>query len=196
MGNVTVTPFEGTKMLRIGTPKKTAESQQPGENTVYQEFTADSDTIKFSFRLFSWEFRGQDVLRFKLTKNNLPAGTVPIMESLVPPDASRQYNTLATVFSSPGMKEFNITGQRGLWLDTGWVVVTISGLTSGDTLTLSYTVGGTKDKGHGTWAYFDNGDLPPVAKFTFAPAEPLEGDIIQLADGPYGTDGQIVVELG
>src|SRR3990170_2199586 len=33
MGDVTVTPFKGTRMLRLGTPKRISESQNPNLNT-------------------------------------------------------------------------------------------------------------------------------------------------------------------
>ncbi len=154
MGNVTVNPAKGNSMLRLGTPKRTAEKQVVGDNTVYQDFTPDSTTLNLSFRLFSWESRGQDIFRFNLTNSTgASVGTLtPFTINMA--DTPVTFNTLPvqTSISMPRAAKF---------VDTNWVKVTITNIPQNQLLRLTYTIGGTKDNAHGTWAYFD-GNTPPT----------------------------------
>ncbi len=48
---------------------------------------------------------------------------------------------------------------------------------------------GGKDNSHATWAYFDNVNTPPVARFTHESAgELLEGDLVQFTDTSFDPD--------
>jgi hypothetical protein len=74
-------------------------------------------------------------------------------------------------------------GSQGQFIDSGWQVVKVVGLPAdGRNLTISYQSTGTKDASKPTWAYWDNVNTPPVAKFSFLPAHPKEGDIVEFAD--------------
>jgi PKD repeat protein len=85
--------------------------------------------------------------------------------------------------------QFSIdVGRRGQYLSTGWVKVEISNIPIGQSLTLTYGTGGSGDNAHGTWAYFDNVNTPPVARFTFDPTAPLEGEIVQFNDLSFDPD--------
>ena len=141
-------------MLRLGTPKRTAEKQVVGDNTVYQDFTPDSNTLNLSFRLFSWEARGQDLLKINLTNSTgASVGTLtPFTINMGGTPVT--FNTLPvqTTISMPKTAKF---------VDTGWVKVTITNIPQNQVLRATYTIGGTKDNAHATWAYFD-GNTPPV----------------------------------
>ena len=63
---ITVDPFIGESMLRLGTFKEISQNQQRGGNSVSQTFSSHSDTLLFSVRLFSWEHRGDDRFSFNL----------------------------------------------------------------------------------------------------------------------------------
>ncbi|MBI4334498.1 MAG: hypothetical protein HY673_24850, partial [Chloroflexi bacterium] len=154
MGSITVTPPKGNAMLRLGTPKRTAEKQPPGENTVYQDFTSSSDTLSFYFRLLSWEARGQDVFRFNLT--NTGGSSVGTLK----PFTMNMGGNLVTKSTLP--VETTLSLPKGAkFVDTTWVKVEITGIPQNQNLRLTYTVGGTKDNAHATWAYFD-GNTPPA----------------------------------
>ena len=80
-------------------------------------------------------------------------------------------------------------GTQGDYLDSGWTEIQVNGLpTDGRTLKLSYSVSGLQNEAHPTWAYFDGVNTPPVAKFSFAPIDPAEGDIMQFIDLSYDPD--------
>src|SRR5512145_2364903 len=74
MGNVTVTPYRGNLMLRTGTPQRLAQNQNRGNNLVRQTFSSTSSTLDFSFRVFSWEHRGQDQVKFDIKDGNVSVG--------------------------------------------------------------------------------------------------------------------------
>jgi len=181
MGNVSVVPFKGSLMLREGTPKRVAESQNKGNNTVRQTFASDGSVLRFAFRVFSWEHRDNDIFKFDLKSGPSSVGTLasPIVVSM-PDGATRQCTTIPCQFSID-------VGSRGQYLDTGWVLVLVSNIPVGN-VTLSYTCGGTKDQAHGTWCYFDNVNTPPVAKFTYAPPQLFEGDLVEFQDLSYDPD--------
>lgn len=188
-----VEPYRGDLMLRLGSPKGIAESQPVGQNTVRQTFVADRDTLLFSFRLFSWEFRGQDVFSFDLTmidpstKKPVSVGQVTAIDGSSPLLVTMPDGTNLNLSTKPRTWSLDV-GKRGQYLASDWIPVRINDVPVGPELTLSYTVGGTKDSAHATWGYFDNFNTPPVAKFSFGPLHPLEGDIVQLLDGSYDPD--------
>jgi hypothetical protein len=197
-GPLTVTPKRGTKMFRLGTPKDIASSQTQGGNTISQWFQPNKTTIQFDVRLFSWEFRGNDTFSIKLTDaNGNPVGTFGTLGFSL----KTNQGTGAAIVTCSGPTPCTSTidvGNRGDFLDSGWQTVTISGLNpAGGPLKLSYSVGGTNNTSHATWAYFD-GNSPPVAKFTpqFQKVQtlggPLEGAPIKMFDTSYDPDGSVV----
>ena len=184
LGNITVVPYMGDLMLRIGSPKKVSEKQPSGQNTVSQSFVPSSDTLRFSFRLFSWEHRGNDLFAFDITDaigSSVGSLTSPV--SVAMEDGTE----LFTCTALPCQSTIDV-GKRGRFLDSGWQEVGISGLAGAGEVTLSYTVAGTGNSAHATWGYFDNVSAAPVAKFSFLPEDPQEGAIIQLIDLSYDTD--------
>jgi PKD repeat protein len=182
MGGITVSPYRGNLMLRLGTPKRSAESQARGTNIVSQTFTASDATLRFSFRLFSWETRDRDIFEFDLKQGTTSVGTLaaPLVIDM-PGGAPRSCSALPCRITMD-------VGSRGEFLDSGWRVITINQVPTGVPLTLRYAVGGTNDNAHATWAYFDDASRPPVASFSFSPAAPKEGAFIQFTDRSYDPD--------
>ncbi|MDP2731099.1 MAG: hypothetical protein Q8O55_11560 [Dehalococcoidales bacterium] len=197
MGGASVDPYKGDWMLRLGAPKQIAEKQNVGDNRVSQEFTANSDTVKFSLRLFSWEHRGNDIVRIDLkpagSPDASPVGSISFTDPSDGSDALTTDSRLVPTGNSNVLWEVNIDlDKRGDYLDTGWIEAEISGINVGDDLVLSYTVGGTSNNAHATWGYFDNVNTPPVAVFTFFPTPPepaWEGGLIGFQDLSFDIDG-------
>jgi len=182
MGNITVSPHKGSQMLRLGQPKRIAEAQSAGANTVSQTFTASQSTLKFSFRVFSWEFRGNDRVGFNLTGGGSSVGTLAQPVSITQPNGS------STTCSALPCEFAIATGNRQQFLDSGWLEVEITSIPTDQPLTLTYFAGGAMDSAFATWAYFDNVNSPPVAKFTFAPAPVYEGTLLQFTDRSFDPD--------
>ncbi|MDH5424698.1 MAG: PKD domain-containing protein, partial [Gammaproteobacteria bacterium] len=185
--NITVLPYKNQHMLRLGSPKAVSEKQPSGLNSVAQHFYSVRDHILLSFRLFSWEHRGYDHFTIKLTGPSVESATI----------SDEQGNPL--VFTMPDGQVMTCSqlpcdividvGKRGQFLDTGWVVAKLSNLpVDGSELTLEYGLSGDSNEAHSSWAYFDNVNLPPVARFEFLPNQPVEGDYIRFTDLSYDPD--------
>ena len=185
MGVESVPPYRGLSMLRLGKPKTGSEKQQRGDNTVEQTFIPDSDSLIFFFRLFSWEHRGDDTLAFDLTdEDGISVGTID-------PVVIQMGGGSQTIDTNHRIITVN-AGGSGDWVDTGWVEVEITDIPLNEELTLSYSVTGGNNKSHATWAYFDSGNLPPVAQFDYSPEYPWEGDFIEFIDQSEDSDDEIV----
>jgi len=187
-GNIAVTPYRGSLMLRLGTPKNISEKQNRGDNVVSQTFIADRTSLKFAFNLFSWEERGLDLFSFDLQPTQ--GGTPPRLKgpdplSLTMPDGSKRGCASLALPCS-----FSIdVGKQGQFLYTDWKVVEITGLVIGGQYKFSFAVSGTNNEAHATWAYFDNANTPPVAQFTFSSATPVEGLRVHFTDQSFDPDG-------
>ena len=188
MGVASVQPFKGARALRLGGCKKINESQNRGVNRVSQTFMADATLLRFSFRLYSWEHRGYDLFSFDLKSGNQSIGTlantVVVPMAGVPGGARTCSGALPCSFSIDA-------GKRNQFVATQWITAAISIPPAyvGQNLTLSYIVTGAKDNAHATWAYFDNVNTPPVARFAFESlGEILEGDIVQFTDSSFDPD--------
>jgi hypothetical protein len=163
---ITVAPYRGQKMLRLGTPKQTSESQNRGANRVVQTFTSDRASIRVSARLFSFEFRGDDSVTINVTGAGAPfaiTGSGPFQSCT----------------STPCVVNLNVGGAQD-FLDSGWRQLTISGLpTNGSPVTISYEIRGGQNQAHATWAYFDDVNSAPQAVIRFNPGSTgtaIEGD--------------------
>ncbi|MEE8347880.1 MAG: PKD domain-containing protein [Dehalococcoidia bacterium] len=180
--NITVTPFIGELMQRTGSPKQLNQKQVRGENIAFQTFIADQPTLKFAFRIFSWEHRNLDIFRFDLTDGVTSVGTLAPITVVMPDGSTRSCDSLPCQFS------IDVGKKKGQFLDSGWKVAEIQDVPTGIPLTLTYSTGGTKNESFATWTYWDNVNTPPVAKFIFAPDDPLEGDVVQFVDGSFDPD--------
>lgn len=194
MGNTTVRPYAGEYMARVGIPQVFSGSSESGANEVVQTFISTEPTITFAARLFSWEFRQLnpngfdfDKFGFGLKSDGIQVGTLP--EPLVfqmPDGGTRTCVTLPCGFQVD-------VGEEGQYLDSGWRIITITDVPVGVPVTLSLTAGGTVDSKYATWAYFDDTAIQGVAKFSFAPSDPLEGDIIQFTDRSFHPDPSLTI---
>ena len=191
--SIAVSPYLGNSMLRMGSPKKISEKQIRGTNKVTQKFDSDGNKILISFRLFSWEHRGDDTFRLDL-KDATGKGFPISGFNLTMPGG-------ATTSCSQTPCDVTIdVGKRGEFLNTGWMVVEIdtskhaddTSVAVGTHLTLEYTLIGGENDAHATWGYFDSVNTPPVAKFDFTPngnANPIiEGDFVTFNDHSYDPD--------
>jgi alpha-tubulin suppressor-like RCC1 family protein/sugar lactone lactonase YvrE len=179
---VTVDPFTGDRMLRLGLPRPKG-SQPKGTTTVSQTFTPTSSTMLIALRVFSWEFRGEDEITIDLTdasqhhlgclsrgrdrehererERERARGDHRATDRPDPIIVTMSDGTVVT----PGTMPLTITPRSALknaLLDTGWISVSISGIPVGSPLTLTYSLNAGKDSSHPTWAYFDEVNLPPT----------------------------------
>jgi hypothetical protein len=129
MGNIAVSPYKGNLMLRLGTPKRTSQSQSNGINSVSQTFTANDSTLLFSFRLFSWEPRGRDTFRFDLRSGIQSVGS--LSEPLVVAMGGGVNGTCSSMPCQFGVD----TAGAGQFLDSGWREVRINNVPTGVPLT-------------------------------------------------------------
>jgi hypothetical protein len=69
--DLTVEPFNGSNMLRLGTPKQKREKMEQGSNTITQTFNSLNESVVISFRLFGWEHREErDTFTVDIKKNS------------------------------------------------------------------------------------------------------------------------------
>jgi PKD repeat protein len=212
--NISVVPHEGSQMLRLGTPKRRNESQTPQPDYVEQTFLSNSDSLRFSFWLLSFEHRGLDRFAFDLSYSD--GSDIPGVTFSAGPDGAAPSPGLSVANAGPDAHcdedelpcSFSIdVGDKQDFLSSGWYVVELSGIPVGEELTLRYEAGGTENSAIPTWAYFDTDPTDPIAKFdvAFAPVpihgeDPefdiidyaLEGTVVQLVDQSVDPDGDIV----
>ena len=190
----TVQPWQGSKMVGLGTPKLSCESQETGQNSVEQTFAPADDTLYFAFRLFSWEYRGSDLFSFDLKARRAGKGngwqdSVGTVTDLNGGPLIITMRDGKTVNLSTQPRRWTLdVGNQGDFLDTGWVVVKISNVPVDQELRLTFSVGGTSDRANATWAYFDGGNRLPVAKFEFSSLQPMEGEFVGFMDLSYDLD--------
>src|SRR5512139_3175671 len=184
MGNITVSPYRGNLMLRTGTPQRLAQNQNKGNNIARQTFSSTNSSLEFAFRVFSWEHRGQDLVKFDIKDGPNSVGTLAAPIQIMNANGA----LMASCAAIPCELSMSV-GSQGQFIDSGWRAVKVVGLPAdGRNLTISYQSTGTKDASKPTWAYWDNVNTPPVAKFSFLPAHPKEGDIVEFADLSYDPD--------
>jgi len=192
MGGVTVAPFKGAKALRLGACRKVNQSQPKGTNKASQTFTAISSPLRVAFRLFSWEHRGNDQFLIELKKGTQAVGTlqspVSVRMAGVPGGQRTCSGALPCSFTIDA-------GNSGNFVATGWITMAIDIPQSlmGQSLTLGYSVVGGKDNGFPTWAYFDNVNTPPVARFEHDTVDVREGDLVHFTDTSFDPDGDAIV---
>lgn len=113
-------------------------------------------------------------------------GTLVPITVVMPDGSARNCNSLPCQFS------IDVGKKKGQFLDSGWIEVEIQEVPTGIPLTLTYSTGGAKNESFATWTYWDKVNTPPVAKFIFAPDDPLEGDVVQFVDGSFDPGDSIV----
>ncbi len=171
--DLSVEPYNGDLMLRIGTPKTSNETQPRGVNAISQEFEATSDSISVALRLFSLDHRGDDTLRITLTPKD--PGSEPV-------DADTFYffpNGQGTN-CTPSCEKVIDVGKRKDVIATEWQLIGFSGLEVGKVYTLSIELEAGQNESLASWLYVDGGNEAPSAVINYNPKAPVEGDFVVL----------------
>ena len=183
----TVSPYLGNYMARLGSPMLINEKQPRGDNKITQTFESNGNKIIISFRLFSWEHRGDDTFTLDLRDTN--GNGFPITGFSIPmTDGSTK-----SCSQTPCDVTLDV-GKRGEFLDSDWVIIEIDTAgTAGTDLTLEYNIHGGDNEAHASWVYFDDVNTPPVAKFDYTPKGDtefpiIEGDFVTFNDQSYDPD--------
>ena len=155
-GDAFTDPWEGAAMARMGSSQPSSGQSQPeGPNIMCQDFVATQDEEKFAFNFFTYDYTGFDEFTFDLVVTNPDTG-----------------ETLAA-FQQGAFGEgtaLKTSGWRGVQLDTSDNI--------GDTLRLSFRVGGTQDDLYAFWGYLDSADtLPPTVQTTPTQVETTSGSV-------------------
>jgi hypothetical protein len=175
---VTVVPYRGARMARLGIPVTAFKAGASGDNALSQTFSSTSASLLLVTRIFSWEERGRDIVSITITDPSNPTATFPVTDPLsggafvlpLPGVAPAQCS------ATPCSFKIQTRGRRPL-LDSGWRELRIAGLpTDGRPLTVRYS-SYSEGTAQGTWVYFDEARRPPVARMTINPSgRQLEGD--------------------
>lgn len=153
---VSVSPRDGSKMVRLGGPFIDSSVRQPlNRYLLKQTFTVDpaDPIVRFTYNVFTYDYSGFDALRMRVR--------------LIDDSGEVVAEQIQGSFGS-GVA-LKTTGWRGFVADlTGY---------EGQTLRLAIDAGGTLDTLYGFWAYIDGGDAPaplpsPIAS---VPAQPGGG---------------------
>jgi len=175
MGNITVTPYSGSRMVRLGgDPKQVSQNQSQGAYSISQTFIPGDQALGFAFRLFSWEFRDSDSISFNLSSGAASVGTLAAPVVITMDNQQRSCSALPCTISVDA-------GKSGDFVDSGWTAVNINNVPGGAPLTITFAVTAAANESHATWAYFDS-TRSPVASFSFSPPAPFEGETVQFED--------------
>ena len=176
---ITVTPYRGSKALRMGGLLGRLGNQPVGESFVVQTFSSTSSRLLIAARFFSWETSGNDKYVIQVNDASNPSAQFALTDAATgqPFSLPLPGATAAVCSTTPCSLPIRMGGKNPM-LDSGWRTVEISGLpTDGRALTirLGMLVNGSK----ASWAYFDEARRPPVARMTISPqSRQLEGDFV------------------
>lgn len=147
----TVTPLDGSKMLRLGGPfTSKSQPQQLDKYVVKQTFVVSSTSpvINMNYNAFMYDYTGYDDLTIKV--------------SLIDEDGAVVYSKSQGAFGAGGDTSLKSTGWIGNSINLTPLV--------GQQVTLKITSGGTKDTLYGWWVYLDAGAVTnPVVGAPYVP---------------------------
>ncbi|WP_062237775.1 Ig-like domain-containing protein [Fictibacillus sp. FJAT-27399] len=126
-------PYSGNYMMRLGTAALSKDVKQTiGENSVYQDFIAQSQNLTFHYNVFTFDYTGFDEFQYKLER--LDTGEV------------------VADFTQGGWGPSGDTTLK----NTGWQTVSLDlSKQLGKPLRLTFNGAGTKDTLYPMWAYID-----------------------------------------
>ena len=133
---ITVGPWTGSKMLRLGMPKDKDAHQVKGVTAVSQQFISDGEDILVAYRVITLDSRVDEDVFIVDVKD---AQGVPVDGKLY----------------TMSMK----LGKKESYGDTKWTKITIADLPEGKTFTITYSLNNTQSASHNTWVYVDQGRL-------------------------------------
>ncbi|HWC14579.1 MAG TPA: thrombospondin type 3 repeat-containing protein, partial [Actinomycetota bacterium] len=139
-GGVTVTPNEGSSMLRLAESHNDNSTAQPrGPNAVCQRFTITQDMLqmRFAYNVFTFDYSGYDRLIFE----------VRVLENVSDPNDDRVLRRI----------DSQAWGSGTALKTTGWQAqqVNFTQADVGKTAQLLFSAGGSSDELFATWAYID-----------------------------------------
>ncbi|HEU4430278.1 MAG TPA: hypothetical protein VFT98_16075 [Myxococcota bacterium] len=178
---ITVTPFRGAQMLRLGTPKRLAESQPRGSNAVTQTFHSLNGELVLAARFFSFEHRGNDKFILSVVDPASPTTRFPVSDAVTDGPFTLPLPGVAPAVCSLTPCSLAVRmNKRGPLLDSGFRQIKVSGLpTDGRELVVRYEVLTASNTAHASWAYFDDVNRAPVARIAISPpGGQLEGDFV------------------
>lgn len=130
-------PWEGSKMLRIGTPQSSVDALQPvGLTSVYQDAVICKSEYKIAFSMFTYDYTQFDLFRYSIT--DLDTGVV--LSSFT-----------REAWGPTGDTTLKTSGWRGITINTSAHI--------GKRVRFRYSCGGTQDQLYATWVYLDSADL-------------------------------------
>ena len=150
---ITVSPIDGSSMLRLGGPFREADEDQLEDRYVAsQSFVVDpaSPVVHLNYDMFTFDYTNFDELRLRVR--------------LFDADGDVVFNKVVGSFGPGGDISFKSTGWRSANVD-------LSSL-AGEEVTLRIDSGGTQDELFGFWAYIDAGTVPEVVSHPGEPEVP------------------------
>ena len=172
----TVTPVDGSKMLRLGGPFTSREQTQLIERySVKQRFIVDpqNPTLALNYNAYMYDYTGFDELRMSVT--------------LKDEDGDVVYSRTQGAFASGTSLK-----------TTGWVANSVD-LTqlAGQVVTVKIEAGGTKDNLYGWWVYVDAGAVPEpvVGKPVVAPTISAPNAVVVPISVNTGPGGQTYITV-
>jgi hypothetical protein len=179
---VVVTPLEGTRMARLGTPQPSdLETQPMGPNELYQDFTITESVLRFAYNIWTYDYTGFDEFRWEVRLT----GTDTVIGS---------YETQA-------WGNANDTSRKS----SGWQVVEINTAAyQGSSAQLFFSGRGTEDQLFAFWVYVDSAeqalgsgvvDLGQITVNGFAPSQSPQTRTIFLTRPPGTGTNNIAVPI-
>jgi hypothetical protein len=140
--NVSITPLDGNRMVRLGGPFNDAgQGQVEGEKyRIDQTFTVDpgSPIVKMNYRINTFDYTGFDELTLRIT--------------LTDENGAVLAERVTGSFGPGGDTNYKDSGWRGFRQDMSDY--------AGQQVHMRVQAGGTQDTLYGFWVYLDGGDAP------------------------------------
>jgi hypothetical protein len=179
---VTVSPLEGERMARLGTPQPSeTESQSMGPNELSQDFTITENVLRFAYNIWTYDYTGYDEFRWEVRLSD----TDTVIGS---------YQTQAWG------NAFDVSRKS-----SGWQVVEIdTSAYQGRSASIFFSAAGTFDQLYAFWVYIDSADqalgtgvvdLGQITVNGFAPSQSSQTRTIFLTRPPGTGTNTIAVPI-
>ncbi len=168
---VTVSPLDGSSMLRLGGPFHAAgEDQEEDRYVASQSFVVDpaNPVLHLNYDMFTFDYTNFDELRLRVR--------------LFDADGDVVFNKVVGSFGPSGDISFKSTGWRSANVD-------LSAL-AGEEVTMRLDSGGTQDHLYGFWTYIDAGTVPEVVSHPGEPEVPASTPA-----GPGGPSKPVIYQI-